>query len=58
MGFIGSRLWERLEDNHTLNGIDIKSCKNILTAELPEVDVVVHLAAKAGVRESVENPKA
>ena len=27
MGFIGSRLWERLEDNHTLHGIDIKDGK-------------------------------
>ena len=57
-GFIGSGLWNRLWLTNTVYGIDIKSCKNILTAELPEVDVVVHLAAKAGVRESVENPKA
>ena len=56
-GFIGSGLWNRLFLTETLHGIDIKSCKNILTAELPEVDLVVHFAAKAGVRESVKDPK-
>jgi len=60
MGFIGSRLWERLEGGrHTLYGIDNKDGKNnIMWSPLPEVDLVIHLAAKAGVRESIENPKA
>ena len=57
-GFIGSRLWERLEDKHTLYGIDLAEGDNILGGtNLPEVDLVIHLAARAGVRESVENPK-
>tara|TARA_A100001201_G_scaffold117547_1_gene101156 strand:+ start:892 stop:1626 length:735 start_codon:yes stop_codon:yes gene_type:complete len=56
-GFIGSGLWKRLEDKHTLYGIDIKSGDDILEADLPEVDLVIHLAAKAGVRESVKDPK-
>jgi len=57
MGFIGSGLWKRLEDKHTLYGIDLKEGDNILGTNLPEVDLVIHLAARAGVRESVENPK-
>ena len=57
-GFIGSRLWERLKwQGHELYGLDIKDGDDILTAILPEVELVIHLAAKAGVRESVENPK-
>jgi len=56
-GFIGSSLWERLKDKHTLYGIDIKSGDDIREADLPEVDLVIHLAARAGVRESVKDPK-
>ena len=63
-GFIGSGLWSRLaakgsyEAEHELYGMDLKSGSDILIAPLPKVDLVIHLAAKAGVRESVENPKA
>jgi nucleoside-diphosphate-sugar epimerase len=56
-GFIGSGLWNRLFLLEDVQGIDLKSGKDILTAELPEVDLVVHLAARAGVRESVKDPK-
>ena len=57
-GFIGSGLWNRLFLLEDVKGIDLKDGNDILTAELPEVDLVVHLAAKAGVRESVKDPKA
>lgn len=57
-GFIGSALWKRLWLTNRLHGMDIKDSNDILNAHLPEVDLVIHLAAKAGVRESIENPKA
>ena len=63
-GFIGSALWERLylsadrmHNKNILYGIDIKDGDDILDAPLPEVDLVIHLAARAGVRESVKDPK-
>jgi len=47
LGFIGSHLEKRLKENgHDIVGIDLKAGLNILTAELPEVDKVVHLAAQ------------
>ena len=70
MGFIGSGLWKRLatketyEPEYQLTGIDLKHSSDILHYQYnrfsPEedIDLVIHLAAKAGVRESVENPKA
>lgn len=57
-GFIGSELSKRLEEkNHKIFGIDTKANSNIFTAELPEVDLVIHLAAIGGVRESLADPK-
>lgn len=57
-GFVGSNLKKYLEkQKHQIIGIDIQEEKNVLTAELPEVDVVIHLAGKGGVRESLQNPK-
>ena len=38
-------------------GIDIKDHSNILSAQLPDVDLVIHLAGVGGVRQSLENPK-
>lgn len=37
-------------------GIDLVEGNDILDCELPEVDVVIHLAAQAGVIKSVRNP--
>ena len=45
------------ENNHKIFGIDTKDGTNIFTAELPEVDLVIHLAAIGGVRESMADPK-
>ena len=57
-GFIGSRLQKTLEDNgHTVIGWDLASGNNIKDFTLQgDEDFVVHLAAKANVRDSVNNP--
>ena len=57
-GFIGSALVKRLQtEKHEVVGIDTKAEANILTANLPEVDLVIHLAGIGGVRESMNDPK-
>lgn len=57
-GFIGSALVKRLQtEKHEVVGIDTKSEANILTADFPEVDLVIHLAGIGGVRESMNDPK-
>ena len=57
LGFIGSRLYEKLVINgHEVVGIDIKEGTDILTAPLPKVDFVIHLAGIGGVRESLADP--
>lgn len=56
-GFIGTALWKSLYKQHDLEGIDIKSGNDILTADLPDVDLVIHLAGIGGVRESLADPK-
>lgn len=59
-GFIGSRLSQVLQKKgHTIFGIDVKSNNDILEATLPEnIDMVIHLAGRGGVRESMADPKA
>jgi nucleoside-diphosphate-sugar epimerase len=56
-GFIGQHLSKKLSNKHTIVGIDVKDNTNILSAQLPEVDLVIHLAGIGGVRQSMENPK-
>ena len=56
-GFIGQHLHKRLTNTHQIIGIDIKDNGNILSAQLPEVDLVIHLAGVGGVRQSLDNPK-
>lgn len=51
-GFIGSYLMKHLD----AIGIDLKDGNDILTCELPDADVVIHLAAQAGVISSMDNP--
>ncbi len=47
LGFIGGHLERHLKEiGHEVVGIDLKGGLDILTAELPEVDKVVHLAAQ------------
>ena len=55
-GYIGSRLFERLKILFNPVGLDIKSSKDILSCELPDADVIYHLAAQASVPMSWEDP--
>ena len=66
-GFIGSALFSRLERaGHSVVGIDIEagwdrdklySDQNLLDCVLPEnIDLIIHLAGKSGVRESLKDP--
>ena len=62
-GFIGSALYEKLiKSGHTVFGIDIKRDPSfdLLTFDKwPEdIDLVIHLAGKSGVRESLKDPTA
>ena len=65
-GFIGSHLLKRLKKNNSVVGIDIKdgwdrdnlnNDQDLQTCELnEEFDLIIHLAGKSGVRESMEDP--
>jgi nucleoside-diphosphate-sugar epimerase len=56
-GFIGSNLESFLKlQGHVVTGLDIKSGNDILVCELPDCDLVVHLAGVGGVRESLADP--
>lgn len=58
-GFIGSNVMRYLiKHGYSCTGIDIKEGKDITTCSIPPCDVVIHLAALAGVRKSHENPDA
>lgn len=52
-GFIGSYLAEKVGD---YTGFDLKSGHNILTDELPDADVIIHLAAQTSVIDSLSDP--
>ena len=69
-GFIGHHLYHRLKNKHIILGVD--DCSGLANEErkvdlcvkdsferieVSDVDVLIHLAAKAGVRESLINPK-
>jgi len=58
-GFIGKVLFDRLwHKGHELIGLDIKKGDDITkcSLELTDLDLIIHLAGKSGVRESVNNP--
>ena len=57
-GFIGSHLKEHFEkDEHEVIGWDRRAGKNIHDFKLePDTDFVIHLAADADVRRSIEEP--
>lgn len=65
-GYIGSALYKRLiKRGHTVFGIDLKRGFDLLTFDQwPDVisdvkiDLVIHLAGKSGVRESLQDPAA
>ena len=67
-GFIGSALFAKLiKARHTVYGIDIEagwdrdryaSDQDLLTCDFPDIDfdLIIHLAGKSGVRESLKDP--
>jgi len=56
-GFIGSRLYQRLIENHTVIGIDIQERNDLNNCDVGfDVDLVIHLAGKSGVRDSFKDP--
>jgi len=57
-GFIGQGLLKRLHVlGHYVIGLDIKNGQDISTCLLPRnIDLVIHLAGKSGVRESLQDP--
>lgn len=56
-GYIGGHLVSKLTMlDHELFFIDLKDGQDILDCELPEVDLVIHLAAQPGVMKSIEDP--
>jgi nucleoside-diphosphate-sugar epimerase len=61
-GFIGSVLLNRLmnrSDVEVVHSIDLHDGSDLLTCEFPhQVDLVIHLAGKSGVRESMQDPGA
>ena len=57
-GFIGSNLLPKLKD-HNVSTIDLQDGKDLLTCDLPDdIDCVIHLAGRSGVRDSLKNPNA
>jgi UDP-glucose 4-epimerase len=58
-GFVGSYLTKTIDDLELpiiYTGIDLKDGNDILDCELPDVDVVIHLAALPGVIDSMNRP--
>jgi nucleoside-diphosphate-sugar epimerase len=60
-GFIGTALWNRLiKAGHNLTGLDIAAngLDNLLYCDFPteSFDLIIHLAGKSGVRESLSDP--
>ncbi len=51
-GMIGSKLMAKLN----AIGIDLKDGQNLLTCDLPEADIVIHLAAQTSVEASWHDP--
>lgn len=55
-GFIGSNFHQHFKDKYNIICIDRNLGQDLLTCELPEADVIIHLAGLSGVRDSLENP--
>ena len=65
-GFIGNALLKRLQKNNQVIGIDLKdgwdrdklnNTQDLLTCDFKEeFDLIIHLAGKSGVRESLQDP--
>ena len=58
-GFIGRELLKRLQKKNKVIGLDLKDGSDLLSCVFPtDIDLVIHLAGKSGVRESLRNPGA
>ena len=56
-GFIGKHLNTYLSTKHKIIGLDVKSGNNLLVCNLNyNVDLVIHLAARSGIKDSLNNP--
>ena len=56
-GFIGSNLLPILEKDYDVHSIDLQDGNDLINCELPEdIELVIHLAGKSGVRDSIEKP--
>jgi nucleoside-diphosphate-sugar epimerase len=57
-GFIGSKLMKVLEKDHSVTGLDKQDDFDLLYGVLPKTkfDLVIHLAGRSGVRESIKDP--
>ena len=58
-GFIGSKLYNKLIHTNVV-GLDLVDGQDLLTCELPNIDfdLIIHLAGRSGVRESINDPSA
>jgi len=55
-GFIGSHLFKYLSENYNCIGLDIKDGQDIRSCDLPNCNIIIHLAGLAGVRHSFNKP--
>ena len=56
-GYIGSHLLRRLKKQHSIVGMDLQDGHDLYDVELnEEFDLIIHLAGKSGVRESINDP--
>lgn len=56
-GFIGSHLLRRLKKNNSIVAFDLVDGHDLYDIELRgEYDMIIHLAGKSGVRESIDDP--
>lgn len=56
-GYIGSHLLRRLKKQHSIVGMDLQDGHDLYDIELnEEFDLIIHLAGKSGVRESMNDP--
>lgn len=58
-GYIGTQLVRRLSKLHEIFGIDLLEGNDLLTCDFEhDVDLVIHLAGRSGVRQSLKDPTA
>ncbi len=55
-GFIGSNFYQHFKDKYHIICIDRNTGQDLLTCDLPNADVIVHLAGLSGVRQSLDKP--